>query len=214
MRLNKDLVPTANSIQNIIFDWGGIFTNIDYNQAIDAFKELGLEDFGGLYTQLNQVELFDHLEKGTITPAVFRKEMRRHLRANVTDQQIDTAWTSLLMDTDPKKVAVAKSASNNYRTFLLSNTNAIHVGIVRERIEKEIGFDMFTNTFEKIYLSHELHMRKPDAEIFEFVLANAQLAATETLFIDDTPQHIEGAKAVGLHTFHLTTEYKIWDLFN
>ena len=44
-------------------------------------------------------------------------------------------------------------------------------------------------------------MRKPNPEFFNFILQENNLIASETLFIDDTQQHIEAAKSLGIHTF-------------
>ena len=57
--------------------------------------------------------------------------------------------------------------------------------------------------FEQMYLSYEIGLRKPDAQIFEYVLQDAGLDPSKTLFIDDTIQHIQSAKEVGLITHHL-----------
>jgi putative hydrolase of the HAD superfamily len=56
-------------------------------------------------------------------------------------------------------------------------------------------------------------MRKPHAEVFHYILQTHGLRAEETLFIDDSIQHIEGAKKVGLHTLHITGETDIIRIF-
>ncbi len=43
-------------------------------------------------------------------------------------------------------------------------------------------------------------MRKPDPDIFEFVLQEQNLEPEETLFIDDSPQHLKTANNLGLQT--------------
>ena len=66
--------------------------------------------------------------------------------------------------------------------------------------------------FEKVYLSHEIELRKPNVEIFEFVIENNQLDPKRTLFIDDTAGHLEGAKQLGIHTYHLQAPEKLEDI--
>ena len=56
-------------------------------------------------------------------------------------------------------------------------------------------------------------MRKPDKEIFEFVISENNLQPSETLFIDDSKQHIESANSLGLNTYWLTNGETILDLF-
>ena len=46
-------------------------------------------------------------------------------------------------------------------------------------------------------------MRKPDVEIFHMVMNENSLKINETIFIDDSIQHVEGARKAGLTAFHL-----------
>jgi len=52
-------------------------------------------------------------------------------------------------------------------------------------------------------------MRKPDSEIFEFVLNTHQLNPSETLFIDDSPQHINTAKSLGIQTHLMLPDHDL-----
>ena len=54
-----------------------------------------------------------------------------------------------------------------------------------------------------MYLSHEIGVRKPNIEAFQFILKQQKLNPNEVLFIDDSPQHIEDAKKLGINTYHL-----------
>ncbi|MBL0256473.1 MAG: HAD-IA family hydrolase [Bacteroidetes bacterium] len=63
-----------------------------------------------------------------------------------------------------------------------------------------------------MYLSHRVHLRKPDVAIYNLVLRENDLDATHTLFVDDSPQNIEGAKKTGLKTLWLQKGKKLQDL--
>jgi putative hydrolase of the HAD superfamily len=60
--------------------------------------------------------------------------------------------------------------------------------------------------FEKIFLSNEIGLRKPKPEGFKHIIETQGLNKSETLFIDDSQQHIDGAKKVGLHAKLLNVE--------
>jgi putative hydrolase of the HAD superfamily len=94
-------------------------------------------------------------------------------------------------------------AHKKYKTFLLSNTNEIHYNAYSKILERQLGKTSLSNFFDKQYLSHELGMQKPDTEIFRLVIEENGLLPDETLFIDDSPQHIEGARKAGLKTHWL-----------
>ena len=105
-----------------------------------------------------------------------------------------------------------KEIKNKYRIFLLSNTNRIHVKAFTKIIGERFGEGVFESQFEKIYYSCNMGMRKPDAEIFDHVIRENKLNVAETIFIDDSPQHIEGARNYGLTALHLQNNSKVEDL--
>ena len=203
-----------SSIKNIIFDFGGVILNIDYKLTENAFAKLGLKDFYRIYSQATQQELFDVFEKGLISPAEFRTQIRKFIDANVSDEQIDKAWDSMLLDLPEERVALLDKLKTKYKLFLLSNTNEIHFANFSAYMKNKFKRDLFSDLFDKIYVSHKVHLRKPDAEIFELVLNENNLKREETIFIDDSIQHIEGARKVGLNAIFLEKGKTILDLFN
>ena len=201
------------TIKNIIFDFGGVILNIDYKLTEVAFAKLGLTDFSGIYSQATQKELFDEFEKGLIAPADFRKEVKKHINKETSDAQIDEAWNAMLLDLPEERINLLDKLKRTHRIFLLSNTNEIHFTAFSSYMKDKFKRDIFSEVFEKYYVSHKVNMRKPDAEIFEFVIRENRLRKEETLFIDDSIQHIEGAKKAGLNAIFLEKGKTILDLF-
>ena len=201
------------SIKNIIFDFGGVILNIDYTLTEKAFASLGLTDFDRIYSQATQKELFDKLEKGQISPEIFRTEIRKFIRDGITDTQIDEAWNAMLLDLPAERVELLDKLKKKYRLFLLSNTNEIHFTSFNAYMKNKFKRDIFGDVFENAYVSHNVKMRKPDAEIFEFVLRENNLKNSETLFIDDSIQHIEGANKLGINTIFLKKGETILSVF-
>ena len=141
------------NIKNIIFDWGGVITNIDFDATINAFKEYGINDFEKYYCKVYQSKLFQELEIGKITPAQFREELREIIPFDITDNEIDTAWFAMLLDTPKENIEFLKSLKKNYRIFLLSNTNAIHVKMYDAIFETKHNLKGgFRHLFEKVYV--------------------------------------------------------------
>ena len=199
--------PIVNhQIKNIIFDLGGVIFNINYRYTIEAFKNLGITNFEQLYTQAQQIGIFDALDRGTISADEFRNGIRAVTNLTLTNQQIDDAWNAMLIDLPENRLTLLKILKDHYRTFLLSNTNTIHIDAFQRIINKNNGLANLNHYFERIYFSHLIHLRKPDPEVFQYIISNNGLKASETLFIDDSLQHVEGAKSVGLHGYHLDIE--------
>ncbi len=191
------------NIKNIVFDLGGVILNIDYHLTIDAFKRLGFENFDTIFTQAKQTGIFDKLDKGQITPKEFRDGVRELAGKPFTDEQIDNAWNAMLLDFPIDRLKLLEQVHGQYRTFLLSNTNQIHIDVYNQILQNTFGVKDLSHFFEKEYYSHRIHMRKPDAEIFKFILNQNGLTAEDTLFIDDTEQHIVGARKMGINAYHL-----------
>ena len=187
----------------IIFDLGGVIINLNYQATAQAFKDLGIKDFDNVYSKQKQQLLFDDFEKGVIAVESFRAAIRKHLTKVVTNDEIDTAWNAMLLDIPVYRMQWLEELAKQYRIFLLSNTNEIHIKAFTQILITTYGKNIFESTFEKIYYSSRMKMRKPDAEIFEFVLNENNLSANQTLFVDDSEQHIKGAEKVGLYVHHL-----------
>jgi HAD superfamily hydrolase (TIGR01509 family) len=198
-------------MRNIIFDLGAVIIDIDYNLTADAFRRLGLLHFDEIYSKAKQDHLFDRFEKGDMSDEEFRETVRKHIPHSVSDEQIDSAWNAMLKEVPEETFGLLEEIGKQKRIFLLSNTNRIHVRAFSKIIERQYGFARFESLFEKAYYSCDIGMRKPDAEIFEFVLLQHGLKANETLFIDDSPQHVEGARNCGIFAFHLRPEHRLGD---
>jgi putative hydrolase of the HAD superfamily len=192
-----------NKYKNIIFDLGGVLLNIDYSVLIRSFSCIGLEHFEEHFSQAQQEKFFDLYEKGLISSAEFTQRLKNHCKPGTTDKDIEDAWNSMLFDLPEERMALLKKLKNTHRIFLLSNTNEIHMNWINNYLLKDFNIPDFKDCFEKVYLSYQIKMRKPDVEIFELVINENDLLPNETLFIDDSLQHLESAKKLGIQTYWL-----------
>ena len=186
-------------IKNIIFDFGDVFLNLDKPSTQKHLEEFGISEFDHEILAVNK-----KYEKGLMSSDDFI-EFYADKFDGLTREHFITAWNSILKDFPQRRLEFLKQlkAQNQYRLFLLSNTNDLHINWVKTNID---SYKTFKSCFEAFYLSHEIHLRKPDASIFEFVLDSHNLRADETLFIDDTKEHIESAKCLDLQTWHLNSK--------
>ena len=206
----KDKIDLTG-IKNIIFDFGNVLLNIDPALSAMAFTKLGIKDGVDFWGSRSSSDMLIGLEKGTITPDEFRKGALEMLVPGISKQQVDEAWNALLLDLPPKRIEKLNELKSKYRLFLLSNSNQIHYECYMSRFEKEFGFSLNT-LFEKLWFSHQVGMVKPNQGIFRFVLNDARLTPSETLFIDDTLVHVEAARSIGLQAFHLKPGMDITEL--
>ncbi len=194
-------------IKNIIFDQGGILLNVKYQLTSQAFKALGAKNFDELYSQDKQHQLFDLFDKGQISSVEFRKTLKDHLNiSNASDQDFDIAWNAMLLDMPIRRLHYIAELKENYFVAILSNANDIHMTEAEKIFKKFTGRKSIAHYFHKMYYSHLCGFRKPDAESFQIILDENKLQPEETLFIDDSVQHIDAAQALGINTLHLTDE--------
>lgn len=191
-----------SSIDNIIFDLGGVIINLDYSLTTQAFKDLGLTNFDEMYSQAAQTGLFDRFEKGLVSPSYFVNALLDYMPAGTTPNQIVAAWNAMILEFPMENIDLLRTLKEKYRIFLLSNTNEIHIQYFNRKLSQMVFENDLIPFFEKVYFSSEVNMRKPELEIFERVIKEQNLARTNTIFIDDTLQHIEGAQKAGIKTFH------------
>ena len=203
-----------NEIDFVLLDLGGVILNIDYQLTIDAFQALGFEDFDSQYSQMTQSGLFDDLETGKIDELEFVNRIQKIL-PNAGHADIINAWNALLLDFPVGRIATVQSITKRFPTCLLSNTNAIHYRAFSKTFLKHVWPEHqgFKSLFKKAYLSHEINLRKPDKEAFEYVLADQGWEPSRTLFVDDSPQHLIGAAACGLKTYWLKGNESLEQLF-
>ncbi|ANH83510.1 HAD family hydrolase [Niabella ginsenosidivorans] len=199
-------------IQNVIFDFGGVFLNLDFNRSFSAFEELGFKNIRELFTQYSAAPIIREIEIGVITPDEFYEGMRKIAGRPVTDEQLRTAWNAMLLDYRKPSLDFLIPLADQYNLFLLSNTNRIHHEHFSKTLQDETGYASLESFFTKAWFSHEIHRRKPDLTTYEFVLDNAGLIAAETLFIDDSYTNLPHAKELGMQTHLLLQEERIENL--
>ncbi|TDT45486.1 putative hydrolase of the HAD superfamily [Maribacter spongiicola] len=185
-------------IKNIIFDFGDIFINLDKQAPLLELAKFG---FTELTPELDSI--FKAYEMGLMESDEFVNQLQA-IFTNATKDQIKDAWNSIILDfpEDRLKFIEKLKSDNQYRLFLLSNTNDLHIDKVKESMGLE-RFNRFKNCFEVFYLSQEMKMRKPNADIYEFVLNENELNANETFFLDDTKENTDAASKLGIHCWNL-----------
>jgi len=201
-------------IEAVIFDLGGVLINLDYQLTSDAFKQLGMTHFDETYSQLKQTDLFDRFEIGEISSFHFINRILDKLPAGISGNKVVHAWNAMILDFPIERLEWLLELKQQKRIFLLSNTNTLHMEKVRRSLEVTVGHQRLEDFFENVYLSCEMGMRKPTPEIFQHVCRVEGLIPSTTLFIDDTLQHVEGARLAGLTAIHLEKETAVQSVFS
>jgi epoxide hydrolase-like predicted phosphatase len=191
-------------VRNIIFDFGGVLLDIDYQLTYNAMsKLLGIPDLtSGI--PVSMTDVLSRFEKGQIGSESFIWSLQRLSNGEIPQgEDVIRAWNAMLIGWDVSKFRLLEQLKTKYNLFLLSNTNSIHINWVHRDLRLNHGISDFENRFfKKVYYSHEAGMRKPDAEIYHFVTEDANVLPEETLFIDDLTENIKAAQEAGWKVYH------------
>lgn len=183
--------------------------NIDYYKTKAAFEALGFNHFDQMYTQYMSDPVFAELEQGFLAEDAFYEHIIPAANQPVTKPQLKDAWNAMLLDFREESLDFLEKLGQKYKIYLLSNTNAIHLAAFNKLFTVQTGKASLDAYFTKAYYSHLVGLRKPNRDIYEFVLEDAGLVAAETLFIDDSYNNIDAAKEIGLQVHLLLPEERI-----
>lgn len=187
-------------IKTIIFDFGNVFINLDIEGAAKyAFETLEIDSFSEEMIAFNSL-----YEQGLISTDEFLEFYAENF-PKLSKEELIYVWNYMLKHFPKQRLEFIKAlkASSKYKLILLSNTNELHIDSIKESLS---FYDEFKDCFDKFYLSHEVNLRKPNTDIFEFVLNENNLKAQECLFIDDNKDNIETANTLNFKTWHINPE--------
>lgn len=185
-------------IRNLIFDFGNVFVDLDQEATVRTLMEFGVQEIpASLY------EAALTYEKGGISTEAF-VQIAMQVLPGLSKEQLIRAWNAILLNIPAHRWTFLQelAESQTYRLLLLSNSNTLHLEHLAQRWgQKEM--ERFLGYFEGVYFSHEVGMRKPDAEIYKHILEIEQIKPEETFFVDDTEENTDAAAKLGLHVWHL-----------
>mgnify|MGYP001237221557 FL=1 len=196
-------------IKTLIFDFGDVFINLDKEAPYIEMKKLGIHLFSKEMIETNKL-----YETGKIDTSTFLDYYQKAF-PNISKSQLSEAWNSIILDFPEYRLEYieALAASKKYQLILLSNTNDLHIEKVIKHMTIE-RFQRFKNCFDAFYFSQEIHLRKPNSDIYNFVLDTHKINPNESIFIDDTKENTDAAKKLGMHTWNIIPKKEdIVDLF-
>ncbi|OGX84593.1 HAD family hydrolase [Hymenobacter glacialis] len=192
-------------LPHLLFDFGGVIIDIDYDATPAAMRRLSRAGSTIAFSQASQSALFDQFETGHLSPAAFRTGLRAVYDLDATDAQLDAAWHAMLLGVPAERLAlIGELRAQGHQTALLSNTNALHIAEINQRLATQYGFRHgIADVLDRVFYSQEVGLRKPGEEIFRHALREMNWQPEDVLFIEDSPQHIATARRLGLQVLHL-----------
>lgn len=202
-------------VEAVVFDLGGVILDVDFRRTVDAFAAWRIEGLTVEDVIAENGSFFRELELGLLTPEAFLRKLREEYPrlAPVPDAELWRAWNALLLPFDAERVKLLRELGRQRKIYLLSNTNLPHRVRYREQFSEQFGSD-FDGLFAGCFYSDELHLRKPDPEIYRQTAGRIGLEPEKLLFIDDNEANVRQAQRSGWQAFHLIPGCCITDLFS
>lgn len=192
-------MPTIPGIKNLLFDQGGVIVDIRRDHCLDALRQLGMDHPELLIGLYKQEGPFFALENGDITVEQFHDALRPLMPQDVTDEQMDHAFSSFIVGIPLHRLQSLRELRKRYKTYILSNTNPIMFeGVIARNFAQE-GLDV-NAYFDGVTVSYKAHSNKPDRQIFDYAIATMGIKPEETLFFDDGQENLDAAAKLGFKT--------------
>lgn len=185
-------------IKDIVFDFGGVITLIDTNQALQRFREIGVHRPENYINSYLQNGPFFSLENGDITAEQFCAELTKICNRPISYAQAKHAWMGFIVKVQTEFLEFLQQLRPRYRLSVLSNTNPFIQSWARSK-EFTSGGKSLDDYFDMLFLSYKMNCSKPGEEIYRKMLLEGNMKADETLFIDDGERNIAAARKVGIN---------------
>ena len=188
--LASSLMPGQSIFRAVFFDFGGVLTTSVWDSFAAFCREEGLEPD----TVKN---LFRHdpealadlrgLETGALTESEFEEKFGRRLGLKDPEHLIDSMFSG--MQPDERMVAAVKELrAAGLLTGLISNSWST----------SHYDRKLLAELFDTAVISAEVHLHKPQPEIYRLAAERLEVAPEECVFVDDLRENCEGAEAVGM----------------
>ncbi len=187
-------------IKNVVFDLGGVIIHLNRDRSVRRFEKIGVSDAEELIDPYEQKGIFLELENGKINLAEFNDKIREHAGKDIADEDIRQAWLGFIVEVPEEKLDYIAELRKDYNMYLLSNTNPAVQSWAQSSAFSKAGKPL-NDYFDKMYLSYEMGVTKPDPSIFEQMVADSGMNPAETLFVDDGEANIVVAQRMGFHTY-------------
>lgn len=203
---------SLDNIEAIIFDLGGVIIDVEMETPYQKLLQISPRKDDNLLPELRQVAY--QYEIGKIDDWTFLSQMKDIAQVDLSLIELENLWNQMLKYVPDYMGDLLAKIKQKKRTFILSNTNPIHIREVRKRFAQSVKKYTFESLFERIYYSHEIGLHKPDQAIYDYVVKTAKLNPSFTLFIDDNYHNVVGGSKYGLQTIHMNPAMSLEQIFS
>jgi epoxide hydrolase-like predicted phosphatase len=191
-----------------IFDLGNVIIDIDFNRVLGVWSDFSRVPLASLQSHFQMDEAFEQHERGEISDEQFARVLCEKLEIALSYEQFAAGWQAVFVGVRPETLALMNRLRlEGHRVVVLSNTNKLHSAFWPTQ------YPEVQQAADKLYLSQDLGMRKPEARIYQHLLESEGISADQAVFFDDNQQNIEAARALGMTAVLVTDSKTVPDWF-
>jgi len=195
--------PTT--VDALLFDLGGVVLEVDFNKVFEHWARTNGLAVDQIKQRFEMDEAYQMHEKGLITGSEYFVHLRNTLKLTADDAALTAGWNAIFGDQIDSALDAIERVRDRYRCYAFTNTNTLH----QEYWERE--YPRIRQSFEHMFVSSEIGLRKPDLRAFEHILEQTSTNAEAMLFFDDSSENVEGALRAGLQAIHVTSPADVVD---
>jgi HAD superfamily hydrolase (TIGR01509 family) len=187
----------------VVFDVGRVLIDYDYSSFFTLMRNHGA-DIVGEFDFTARIDLGSY-EEGGLSTEEFFAGLRRMLKQPIDNDTLIAAWTSIFTPI-PEMLTLAQELKKHCKVYLLSNISPLHWDYLKQNYElQHLCHDMLG--------SYEAGAMKPHADIYAEAKTRFCIDPQRTVFVDDKPENISGARACGWKGFvHESSEQTVQQL--
>ena len=186
-----------------VFDLGMVLVSLYRKECVENFRLLGIEDAAAMIGNSSQNGPFGALEYGLISVEKFCDELAQISSKKITEKDILNAWNSMIGETPVDLLNMIYRFRHEFgkTVCMLSNVNQPHIDNVMQNHFCQVEGRDIHDYFDALYLSHELHLKKPEPKIFETVGQSIHkkfgFCGSDIIFFDDSRDNVDMAIRYG-----------------
>lgn len=191
-----------------IFDMGNVIIDIDFNRVLAVWSKLSGTPLAHISKRFKMEETFKLHECGKISDIEFAEAMCDQMEISLSFDQFAEGWQSIFISIRPEVIDIMnRLREQGHRVVVLSNTNRLHSDYWPQH------YPEIAASADFLYLSQDLGMRKPDPDIYHYLLESEGFEAQDAVFFDDVLENVEAANNLGIQGIHVENRDTVAEYF-
>jgi len=182
----------STAVHALLFDLGGVLVDIDFSRALQHWQAHSSLSAEALAKAFRFDPAYEQHERGQLSSEAYFAHLATVLKLSASAKEIEAGWNAIFKGEITETRALVQHAGRALPCYAFTNTNGSHMRTWSALYPEVV------QAFQRIFASHEIGMRKPEADAFAFVCTAMRCRPESVLFFDDLAENVEAAQAAGL----------------